>query len=66
MYSPQILEYARKTFDDIVIPDEVVVSEGVACGDALVAKALTRPRARQILRQRFQPHLYNKTSDIFQ
>jgi len=38
MYSPLILEYANKTFDDIVIPDEVVVSEGVACGDALVAQ----------------------------
>ena len=38
MYSPKILEYARRTFDDIVIPDEIVVSEGIACGDALVAQ----------------------------
>ena len=38
MYSPQIREYANRKIDDIVIPDEVVVSEGVACGDALVAQ----------------------------
>lgn len=38
MYSPKILEYASKIFDDIVIPDEIVVSEGIACGDALVAQ----------------------------
>lgn len=38
MYSPKILEYASKTIDDIVIPDEIVVSEGIACGDALVAQ----------------------------
>lgn len=38
MYSPLILEYANKVFDDIIIPDEVIVSEGVACGDALVAQ----------------------------
>ena len=38
MYSPLILEYANKVLDEIVIPDEIVISEGVACGDALVAQ----------------------------
>ena len=38
MYSPLIHEYANKVFDEIVIPDEIVISEGVACGDALVAQ----------------------------
>lgn len=38
MYSLRILRYANLSLAEIIIPDEVSVSEGVACGDALVTQ----------------------------
>lgn len=35
-YSSKILQYAAARNDDIIIPDEIITRDGIACGDAIV------------------------------